>query len=192
MSEEEMNAAQKSNSSISAAGRRLVEQQLGRSAKNALAICDRCSSGFPRVVKVHPFFEREVFPTTYWLTCPRLKSRVQKLEDEGLLDRLTEKEKSDEEFARAVQRAHEEYAQKRRSLMDEKLWKKAAELSRDVIEVLKNSGVGGIRTEKGLKCLHTHLAHYLAGGNNPVGRITAASLEFPTLCRDCSDYREGD
>jgi hypothetical protein len=35
-------------------------------------------------------------------------------------------------------------------------------------------GVGG--TREGLKCLHAHYAHWLAGGNDPVGEWTNAQL----------------
>ena len=37
-------------------------------------------------------------------------------------------------------------------------------------------GVGG--TRQGVKCLHAHLAWYLAGGNDPVGRWTAGELDI--------------
>ena len=37
-----------------------------------------------------------------------------------------------------------------------------------------SGGVGGTRT--GVKCLHAHYAHLLAGGDDPVGRWTAAQL----------------
>ena len=37
-----------------------------------------------------------------------------------------------------------------------------------------HGGVGGTRT--GVKCLHAHYAHYLAGGDDPVGAWVAARL----------------
>ena len=37
-----------------------------------------------------------------------------------------------------------------------------------------SGGVGG--TRKGVKCLHAHLAWYLAGGDDPVGTWTAGQL----------------
>ena len=44
-----------------------------------------------------------------------------------------------------------------------------------------SGGVGG--TRQGVKCLHAHLAWYLAGGDDPVGRWTAGELGF-----DASHY----
>jgi hypothetical protein len=47
-----------------------------------------------------------------------------------------------------------------------------------------SGGVGG--TRRGVKCLHAHLAWYLAGGADPVGRWT-----FEQLGLDASRYRAG-
>ena len=41
-----------------------------------------------------------------------------------------------------------------------------------------SGGVGG--TRRGVKCLHAHLAWYLAGGDDPVGRWTADELALDT------------
>ena len=38
-----------------------------------------------------------------------------------------------------------------------------------------SGGVGG--TRQGVKCLHTHLAWYLAGGEDPIGRWALDQLE---------------
>ena len=45
-----------------------------------------------------------------------------------------------------------------------------------------SGGVGG--TRRGVKCLHAHLAWYLAGGPDPVGRWTCEQLGL-----DRSSYR---
>jgi len=41
-----------------------------------------------------------------------------------------------------------------------------------------SGGVGG--TRQGVKCLHAHLAWFLAGGDDPVGRWTVAELGLDT------------
>ena len=43
--------------------------------------------------------------------------------------------------------------------------------------VIKESGVGGIMDFSGIKCLHTHYAHYLVDSNNPVGELVEQLLE---------------
>jgi hypothetical protein len=45
--------------------------------------------------------------------------------------------------------------------------------------VAASGGVGG--TRRGVKCLHAHLANYLAGDDDPVGTLVADSLELPEL-----------
>jgi hypothetical protein len=40
-----------------------------------------------------------------------------------------------------------------------------------------SGGVGG--TARGVKCLHTHYAHHLAGGDDPVGRWVHEQLTSP-------------
>jgi hypothetical protein len=44
-------------------------------------------------------------------------------------------------------------------------------------------GVGGARF--GIKCLHAHLAHFLAGGDNPVGEVAARSARYDDCERRC-------
>jgi hypothetical protein len=47
---------------------------------------------------------------------------------------------------------------------------------------LPSGGVGG--TRRGVKCLHAHVAWYLAGGDDPVGRWAATQLAL-----DRDDFR---
>ncbi len=45
-------------------------------------------------------------------------------------------------------------------------------------------GVGG--TRRGVKCLHAHLAWWLVGGDDPVGRWVADRLDLPELGGDAA------
>ena len=63
-------------------------------------------------------------------------------------------------FADAVARAHAEYARER---------------ARDDPGAEEHGGVGG--TRRGLKCLHAHYAHHLAGGDDVVGAWVATTVE---------------
>ncbi len=173
---------------VSGAERNIIKSQLDSSADNVLAVIKRCSSGFPQILLVHPFYKGEVFPTVFWLSCPKLRKDIFQLEDQGLLEKLTDKEKKSSSFSQKMKKAHDEYSLCRRKLMKNEQWKQAASISEDIVKTLKDSGVGGIRTSSGLKCLHTHYAHYAAGGENPVGRITSDHLEIPWLCRSCYSY----
>ena len=63
---------------------------------------------------------------------------------------------------------HERYAIERDSL-----------ISSEYVGPRPTGGVGG--TRQGVKCLHTHLAHYLAAGYDPVGEWVVEQLEANDL-----------
>jgi hypothetical protein len=50
-----------------------------------------------------------------------------------------------------------------------------------------SGGVGG--TRRGVKCLHAHLAWYLAGGADPVGRWTCEKLDLDPAGYQLADSR---
>lgn len=70
---------------------------------------------------------------------------------------MENKAESDDEFARALEEAHQSYARERDALVGED------------VEPVPSGGVGG--TADGVKCLHAHYAHTRAGGVNPVGAL---------------------
>ncbi len=176
--------------SLSVREKDVVAAQLEDRCDNVMAVIKRCNSGFPMVLLVNPFHLGEVFPTFLWMSCPLLKEEVFRLEDSGLLASLTKRESSSQDFSRAMKRAHRIYARCRRRIIDDEQWERAGEISPDIVEVLKNSGVGGIRTAGGLKCLHAHLADYLILGRNPAGREAAKNIEPPGMCRNCYHLSE--
>lgn len=118
------------------------------------------------------------FPTVFWLTCPYLVAAVGQLEAEGWVERLTEEFRQDEELAAELDRAHQEYAAYRRELLSQLPREARVYLEQHPREarVVLHSGVGGAREFVTLKCLHAHLAHYLARAANPVGRLVADYL----------------
>ena len=117
----------------------------------------------------------EPFPTIYWLTDPRMRALISKLE----LDRWTTKyEKQLEENSIALQQmkaAHKEYAQRRQQLLTPEDMTKMRDCGwyDTVFDFsLSKKGIAGIQNHTKLKCLHTHAAHYLSGygTNNVVGK----------------------
>ena len=78
----------------------------------------------------------------------------------GCISRLNERFDTEPGFADAVGRAHAEYARER---------------ARDEPGAEEHGGVGG--TRRGLKCLHAHYAHHLAGGDDEVGAWVATTVE---------------
>jgi hypothetical protein len=101
------------------------------------------------------------FPTLFYLTCPRVRSAVGRLEAAGVMREMTERLASDPELALRYEAAHRDYLA-RRNAVDP--------LGTDVT-------AGGMPNR--VKCLHVLVAHSLAVGRgvNPFGDETLAMLE---------------
>lgn len=162
--------------------RKTAEKQLGRPLRGEVKVAARCPYGVVEVIANPPLLpDGTPFPTLFWLTCPLLQRRVSGLESGGFRGELRRKLKEVPEFARALRLAEHGYAAERED------W--AAELqAREKVREYFSSreGIGGT-VAGGLKCLHAHLAHFLAGGENPVGAEVAEAMQGVQK-RDC----EGD
>jgi exopolyphosphatase/guanosine-5'-triphosphate,3'-diphosphate pyrophosphatase len=113
----------------------------------------------PAVIKNGPLlFDGTPMPTRFWLVDPALRDAVSRLEAAGGVRRATGQVSED-----AVADAHARYAVER-----------DAALPHGHTGPAPSGGVGG--TRRGVKCLHAHLAWYLCGGDDPVGRWTADQL----------------
>lgn len=150
-----------------------VAAQIGRPLRGRSLPVARCDLGIPLVVSVPPVLEDgSPFPTRYWLTCPLAHRRVARLESAGHVKRFEALRESDAEFAEALAAAHRAYAEERDALVPADA------------KIPPRGGVGGAR--RGIKCLHTHLAHHLgvrerAPRLNPVGAWVAGEVE-PLRC----------
>ena len=117
------------------------------------------------------------FPNTFWLVCPKVTARVGALEHQGLIARYKERleEESNHTERAAFTAAHERCAQLRWSLLTSEDKSYAQEKGYE--EALRGTGIGGLRYPNQIKCLHLHTAHYLATGDNIVGRWVQQELE---------------
>ena len=164
----------------SASDIKFIEQQLGREPRGVIEISARCRSGHPSVIKTKPILvggrqagvgkdvgrvrrtrRDEFFPTLYYLVCGKLIKEVFKLESEGFINKLQRKVDSDKEFRTRFLEAEEDYMKERNVLC------RAGSPNTPQV------GIGGVRKLDKIKCLHAHLAHYLATDNNPVGEEVA-------------------
>jgi exopolyphosphatase/guanosine-5'-triphosphate,3'-diphosphate pyrophosphatase len=138
-----------------------VREQLGREPSTPFTVVARCTGGHPLVIRNAPLdADGAPFPTTYWLTCPAAVKAVSRVESDGWIARLNDREATDAAFARALAGAHRAYAEDRAAdLPDARGW----------------GGVGG--TRRSVKCLHAHYAFHLAGGDDPVGAWIAERVE---------------
>lgn len=168
-------------SPVSNADVRTITRQLGKAPRGVLAIARRCRFGSPQVIVCSPVVlgpgrrsekkagvgkgDLRVFPTTYWLTCSYLVAAVGQLEGAGWVRQLSHW--SDEaELVRQMAAAHQRAADERIALVDPRLGALLQAEQPNQWQVLTQAGIGGARSPRGVKCLHLHLADYLAG---PVG-----------------------
>lgn len=136
---------------------------VGRPLQGRCAVVVRRRDGGPVVIENEPHLrDGTPMPTLYWLIDAQLTEAVSRLEGAGGVHRY-------EELVDPAQlaRAHEDY--RRRRL--------AATVRADAIAA--SGGVGGTRV--GVKCLHAHLANYLVGHDDPVGRLVAREITLPDL-----------
>ena len=132
---------------------RAVAELLGREPRGRFEVVARRADGRPVVIRNHPLLDDGTpMPTLYWLLDPELNRRIGRLEATGGV-KAAEAAVDPEELAAA----HERYRAER-----------DAELPPSWDGPRPFGGVGG--TRRGVKCLHTHYAWYLAGGDDPVGR----------------------
>jgi len=150
----------------------IVKLQLGRNIENDFTVVKKCSWGYPQCIKSSLITNGKPFPTLFWLTCPLLLKEVSKLEEKGMIKNLETKLKNDEDFIKAYLKAHEATkAMKMQILTSLSLteWQRDAIIGR---------GIGGIKDLKHVKCLHLHLANYMGGIDNPVGKIVWKMMEL--------------
>ncbi len=156
---------------------------LGRKPRTPFYIKSRCPNGNPQTLVADPvFFEDNLwkpFPSFIWLVCPRLKALTADLEQQGLVKFYSNKLKTDDKFCEEFLNGQKEIANYRLNLA-QKIFKE--ELPEHIFRILKETTVAGSHNFYGVKCLHAHLAHYLAFGNNPIGKEIFEKIgECPNL-----------
>jgi uncharacterized protein len=133
-----------------------VHEQLGRVPRGVAAVAHRCPCGRPDVLRTEPRLpDGTPFPTTYYVTCPRLTGAISTLESSGMMREMTERLAGDTELAGAYAAAHEDYLRRRRELGE--------------VSEIDGISAGGMPTR--VKCLHVLVGHSLAVGPgvNPLG-----------------------
>ena len=136
-----------------------VAALLGRRPAGAFTVVVRDRSGAPAVIENAPLLsDGTPMPTRWWLVSAVLREMVSRLESTGGV-RAAEAAVDPSRLAEA----HRRYAAERDGA-----------LPPDHRGPRPSGGVGG--TRQGVKCLHAHLAWWLAGGDDPVGDWVAGRL----------------
>jgi hypothetical protein len=132
---------------------------LGRDPGGDFTVVVRRDDGSPMVIANAPFLrDGTPMPTRYWLVDPELRAGVSRLEAEGGV-----REAEAHTDAAAIAACHRRYAEERDALVPAG-WTGPR----------PSGGVGG--TRQGVKCLHAHVAWWLAGGDDPVGAWVASRV----------------
>lgn len=140
-----------------------IESLIGRTLSGRCAVVVRRATGEPVVIENEPHLrDGTPMPTLFWLIDPDIHDAVSRLESDGGVHRFEEEIDAD-----VLAQTHRDYAARR----------SAATLRREGPQ--PTGGVGG--TRQGIKCLHAHLAHYLAGFPDPVGALVAGKIGLPPL-----------
>jgi hypothetical protein len=143
---------------------RRVAELLGRAPAGNFEVVVRDPHGQPMVIANDPHLrDGTPMPTRYWLVDPDISMRVSRLEAAGGV-----RQAEGEVDPSALRQAHERYAAERDALVPP-----AAPGPHP------SGGVGG--TRHGVKCLHAHVAWWLAGGDDPVGAWAADRLGLGRL-----------
>ena len=159
--------------------RALVERQLGRPPRAFRRVVARCPHGGPVVTEQAPYDgDGEPFPTTYYLTCPRLVAAIARLEAAGGVERWSAEADRDPELAADLERATAEQRRIRTELA-------AGQVGRDQGSSLE-LGIGGSANPRRLKCLHAHAAYALAQPGYLLGERILAEVEPLWPARCCS------
>ena len=137
-----------------------VTALIGRIPQGEFRIVVRSHAGAPVVLLNAPLLaDGTPMPTLYWLVGEKEVHFVSQLEAEGAVDHVEELIGLD-----AIDAIHQRYM-----------------ASRDALIPTTHSGhrpsggVGG--TRRGVKCLHAHFAHWLAGNDDAVGAWVAEQLD---------------
>ncbi len=139
---------------------------LGRPPAAGFTVAVRRDDGAVVVIENDPFLDDgRPMPTRYWLVDPELNRAVSRLEAAG-----GAKSAAAAVGAEELAAAHSRYAAERDGA-----------IPAGHVGPRPSGGVGG--TRRGVKCLHAHLAWFLAGGDDPVGRYVADRLAL-----DCSPF----
>jgi hypothetical protein len=144
-----------------------------------VAVAHRCPCGAPDVVRTLPRLpDGTPFPTTFYLTCPRVNGAIGTLEASGLMRDMEARLGTDPDLAAAYGAAHEAYLADRRSLGD--------------VAEIEGISAGGMPNR--VKCLHVLAAHALACGPgvNPLGDEVVTALGTWWASNPCSLSPEDD
>lgn len=154
-----------------------VERQLGREARGVVEVAHRCPCGAPDVLRTLPRLpDSTPFPTSFYVTCPRLTGAISTLEGEGVMKEMSARLATDVDLAERYAAAHEDYLERRSQLGQ--------------VPEIEGISAGGMPSR--VKCLHVLVGHSLAAGPevNPLGDEALVMLPEWWAAGSCCGWGE--
>lgn len=154
-----------------------IERQLGRTPRGALEVAFRCPCGEPCVVTTAPRLDDGTpFPTTYYVTCPKLTSAIGGIEGRGRMREMEHRLGIDDQLRQKYRAAHERYLMERSKLGE--------------VAEIEGISAGGMPLR--VKCLHVLVGQSLANGEgvNPFGDEVLDEVGEWWLPRCCADEEQ--
>jgi uncharacterized protein len=172
---------------------RVIRWQLKQDDIFISGVVERCEYGFPRVMLLNPLPSSETggapryeaITNLIWLTCPYLNERIHGLEQEGLIDKITEFINGDLEMRTMMDAAHARFYYLRKNYYKRFF---GSEQESGAARLF-NAGIAGIRDIRTIKCLHAHFSHFRICDDNAAGMITSRLLDDKINCDEvrCRD-----
>ncbi len=163
----------------------IISRQLGKPPRSISGVAAYCSRNAPLVVITRPLIKKikgvEPFPTIFWLSCPYLVKEVGRLESTGLIEEIEFLVSNVPILRENLYDAHREYVNARLALLTEEERNLLPREFPGIWRVLVSTGVGGVKDWNRVKCLHAHLAQFLATGKNPIGYIVSHLMGLDTM-----------
>jgi len=156
----------------------VVEAQLGRAPRDPWSVAVRCGYGRPSVLVTGPVLVHgDPFPTLLWLSCPWLVESVGRLESAGGVARWRERISVDPDLAERIASADARY--------------RAARAGRvEGHDPCADVGIAGQADPLATKCLHAHVASFLAGLGDPIGEEVVGQVQAECPDDRCAAFAE--
>lgn len=135
----------------------VIEAFLKRPARGILEVSARTDKGLPSSIKVTPVVDEVPFPTIYWLVDPIVYKSISQIEGAGFTKELQEKINASDELKAQVKEIHESYRDERIKLFKDL----NLSLPENMMPMITETGIGGLRDFHHLRCLHMFYAFHL-------------------------------
>jgi len=151
---------------------RLVATQLDREPRGTWCVTARCLHRRPVVIMTAPRLDDGTpFPTLFYLTCPWLVKYVSGLENASIISEWAERLATDPELRTRMIATDAKYRVLRAELAGGE-------------DPTPDIGIAGQRSPLSTKCLHAHVATYIAGLDDPVGEALIEGMSAPCCPAD--------